>query len=802
MADLMDFGLLGPLLVRRGKELVGVPRGNQRAVLAALLLAAGRVVPVETLAELLWGPEPPASARATVKNYVKRLRQTLGETGRNQIRTHPGGYSITVAADELDVSRFESLVAAARAEARGRVWDRASQSAEAALALWRGEPLVDAGSVELAAQVMPRLAELHVQALEVWVGSELHLGRYIDVVPQLRQQLLVHPLREQLHALLMRALHLAGEQGEALAVYADARRILIGELGTEPGAELRELHQRILVNDPALAAPALVCAEPAAAEPLTAGLMADAPNVAMLAVPRQLPGIAGDFVGREVELAALDETLKEASGQQPGTVVINAISGTAGVGKTALAMRWAHQAASQFPDGQLYVNLRGFDLSSRPARSAEAIGGFLDALGVPAGRIPTDQAAQVGLYRSLLADRQILIVLDNAHDEEQVRPLLPPGPGCLTVVTSRNKMTGLAVAEGARLLVLDPLTPDEACRMLSARLGRHRPHGNPETIAEIARLCAFLPLALAAAAARAADSPALLLSGLAAELRASRPRLDALDALDAGDPAVCVRSVFSWSYRELSAGGQRMFRVMGLHPGPDIAIAAAASLAGTSPAETHHSLAELTRLHLVSEHIPGRYACHDLLRAYAAEQAATLDDEARGAATGRILDHYLHSAYAASRVLDPARDVQVNPALPRPPVVPEHFADPGQALAWLTAEHRVLLAAVRLAADNAFDTYAWQLPLAMMPFFSRTGHWHEQVAAQRTALAAAERLGDLGAQAISCRVLGLATAQLGIYDEARVCFSRAFGLYKQIGDRVGEACVHHDLCWLNGRHAV
>jgi DNA-binding SARP family transcriptional activator len=782
MADLMDFGLLGPLLVRRGKELVGVPRGNQRAVLAALLLAAGRVVPVETLAELLWGPEPPASARATVKNYVKRLRQALGETGRNQIRTHPGGYSITVAADELDVSRFESLVAAARAEARGRVWDRASQSAEAALALWRGEPLVDAGSDELAAQVMPRLAELHVQALEVWAGSELYLGRSIDVVPQLRQQLLEHPLREQLHALLMRALHLAWEQGEALAAYADARRILIEELGTEPGAELRELHQRILVNDPALAALALACAEPAAAEPL--------------AVPRQLPGIAGHFVGREVELAALDETLREASGQQPGTVVINAISGTAGVGKTALAMHWAHQAASQFPDGQLYVNLRGFDLSSRPARSAEAIGGFLDALGVPAGRIPTDQAAQVGLYRSLLADRQILIVLDNAHDEEQVRPLLPPGPGCLTVVTSRNTMTGLAVAEGARLLILDPLTPDEACRMLSARLGRHRPHGNPETIAEIARLCAFLPLALAAAAARAADSPALPLSALAAELRASRPRLDALDA---GDPAVCVRSVFSWSYRELSAGGQRMFRVMGLHPGPDIAIAAAAILADTSPAETHHSLAELTRLHLVSEHIPGRYACHDLLRAYAAEQAATLDDEARGAVTGRILDHYLHSAYAASRVLDPAGDVQVNLALPRPPVVPEHFADPGQALAWLTAEHRVLLAAVRLAADNAFDACAWQLPLAMMPFFSRTGHWHEQVAAQRTAVAAAERLGDLGAQAISCRVLGLATAQLGIDDDAHVCFSRAFRLYKQIGDRVGEARVHHDLCWLNER---
>jgi DNA-binding SARP family transcriptional activator/tetratricopeptide (TPR) repeat protein len=794
VAEHLEFCLLGPLLVRRAGELIEVPRGKQRAVLAVLLLKAGRVVPVESLAGFLWGPETPTSAEMTVRNYVKRLRQVLGESGRDRISTHPGGYSINVAVGELDVAWFESLVAAAHTAVHDQSWERVSQHAEAALALWRGEPLADAGSAELVEREVPRLAELWLQVAEARLEAAVHLDGDSQAVPELRRLTREHPLREHLHALLMLALHQSGRHGEALAAYQDARRVLVAELGIEPGAELREMHQRILSADQA----------PSAQRPAPTGpVLAKLPAAALLMVPRQLPGLAANFTGREAELAELDGMLEEADGQRPGTVVISAIGGTAGVGKTTLAVRWAHHAADRFPDGQLYVNLRGFASAASPVSPAEAIRGFLDALGVPAERIPPDLSARAGLYRGLLVGRKILIVLDNAHDEEQVRPLLPPDPGCLVIVTSRSQLTGLAAAEGARLLTLDVFTPAEAYQMLSVRLLRQRADGDTVAVAEIARLCSYLPLALAVAAVRAAASPGLKLADLVAELRASNGRLDALDT---GDPAVSIRRVFSSSYQALREPAQRVFRLLGLHPGPDISAAAAASLTGDGPAGIRRSLSELTRAHLLTEHRPGRYIFHNLLRAYAAELAATVDDgQARRAAVGRVLDHYLHTAYAADRVLDPRRDVQVTLAPSGPEVTPEYIADAKQALAWFAAEHQVLLATVTLAADNAFDTCAWQLPWAMSSFLGWQGHWYEQVAVQAAAVAAAERLGDISAQAISFMILGNATAKSGGYEQAHACFSSALGLHQQLGDRIGEAHAHHNIAWLNGqqgRHAA
>jgi DNA-binding SARP family transcriptional activator/tetratricopeptide (TPR) repeat protein len=799
VAERMEFCLLGPLLVLRAGERIEVPRGKQRAVLAVLLLKAGRVVPVESLAGFLWGLEPPTSAEMTVRNYVKRLRQVLGESGRDRISTHPGGYSINVAADELDVAWFESLVAAAHTAVHDQSWERVSQHAEAALALWRGEPLADAGSAELVEREVPRLAELRLQVAEARLEAAVHLDGDSQAVPELRRLTREHPLREHLHALLMLALHQSGRHGEALAAYQDARRVLVAELGIEPGAELREMHQRILAADPAPSTSARAETEVRRpARPAPAGLMPTGPlATALLMVPRQLPGLAANFTGREAELAELDGMLEEADGLRPGTVVISAIGGTAGVGKTTLAVRWAHHAADRFPDGQLYVNLRGFASTASPVSPAEAIRGFLDALGVPAERIPPDLPARAGLYRGLLVGRKVLIVLDNARDEEQVRPLLPPDPGCLVIVTSRSQLTGLAAAEGARLLTLDVLTPAEAYQMLSVRLPRQRADGDTVAVAEIARLCSYLPLALAIAAARAAASPGLKLADLAAELRASDGRLDALDT---GDPAVSIRRVFSSSYQALREPAQRVFRLLGLHPGPDISAAAAASLTGDGPAGTRRSLTELTRAHLLTEHRPGRYIFHDLLRAYAAELATAVDDgQVRRAAVGRILDYYLHTAYAADRVLDPKRDAQVTLAPSAPEVTPEHIADAKQALAWFTAEHQVLLAAVTLAADNAFDTCAWQLPWAMSSFLGWQGHCYEQAAAQAAAVAAAERLGNIGAQAISCMLLGNATAKSGDYQQAHACFSSALGLHQQLGDRIGEAHAHHNLAWLNER---
>jgi tetratricopeptide (TPR) repeat protein/DNA-binding XRE family transcriptional regulator len=512
-------------------------------------------------------------------------------------------------------------------------------------------------------------------------------------------------------------------------------------------------------------------------------------------VPRQVPAAVTGFTGRASELAALTKMRERAGAGAPGTVVISAIGGTAGVGKTALALYWAHQVADRFADGQLYVNLRGFDPAGIPVTPAQAIRGFLDALGVPPGRIPAQPDAQAGLYRSLMTDRAMLIVLDNARDEQQVRPLLPASPASLVLVTSRHQLAGLA-ADGARLLNLDVLTHGEAVQLLTARLGEARAAAEPDAVAAIAALCAGLPLALAVTAARAAARPGFPLAVLAAELRDTAGRLDALDA---GDPAASVRAVFSWSYRQLSPGSARLFRLLGLHPGPDISVPAAASLTDTAEPETCHLLRELTRGCLIAEHVPGRYGFHDLLRAYAAAQARDTETEAdREAATGRALDHYLHTAGHASTRLNNSREpITLTP--PRPGTTPERPAAYQQALAWFEAEHQVLLAAIALADSTRFDVHAWQLTWAMKPFLEIRGHYQEAAAIERTALAAATRLDDVTAQATFTRTLGSTCTELGDLDQARAHLARSLDLYRRLGNHLGEANAYLDLGKLAAR---
>jgi tetratricopeptide (TPR) repeat protein/transcriptional regulator with XRE-family HTH domain len=508
------------------------------------------------------------------------------------------------------------------------------------------------------------------------------------------------------------------------------------------------------------------------------------------AVPRQLPAAVADFTGRAAELRALTEMLGQAVPGAPGTIVISAIGGTAGVGKTALALHWAHQVAGRFPDGQLHVNLRGFDPSGPPATAAEATRGFLDALGVPPEQIPPTTQAQAGLYRSLLADRRMLIVADNARDEQQVRPLLPASPGSLVLVTSRSQLSGLSAADGARLISLDVLSHAEAVQLLAARLGASRAAAEPAAVDRIARLCACLPLAVAVAAARAAARPGFSLAALADELADSAGRLDVLDA---GDPGASVRAVFSWSTRQLSREGARMFRLLGIHPGPDICVPAAASLAGRDQSQARRLLCELAHAHLIAEHVPGRYAFHDLLRAYAAEQARHTGSQAgRDAAAGRVLDHYLHTAAGAARLLDPYQE-PVALAPPRRGASGGQPAGCSQALAWFEQEHQVLLAAVTLAAGSGFDVHAWQLPWTLAPFLRARGHGQERAATLHTALAAATRLADTAAQALSSRLLALACAELGDHDQARRYYASSLGLYQQLGDSLGEAKVQHNL---------
>ncbi|MGV9212690.1 ATP-binding protein [Micromonospora sp. RB23] len=509
-----------------------------------------------------------------------------------------------------------------------------------------------------------------------------------------------------------------------------------------------------------------------------------------LPVPRQLPPALPGFVGRAAQLAQLDAACagpdaSDDDGMAPARVVT--LSGTAGVGKTTLAVHWAHRVADRFPDGQLYVDLRGFDSTGTVVTAVEAIRGFLEALEVPPERIPTHLSAQVGLYRSLLAGRRMLVLLDNARDAEQVRPLLAGSPTCLVLVTSRNRLAGLIAAEGARPLGVELLSAAEAWQLLARRLGADRLALEPRAVDEIIERCARLPLALAVLAARGAANPAFPLASLAAELRrAPRP----LESFDAGDAGTDVQAVFSWSYQSLTPPAARLFRLFGCHPGPDIGVAAAASLAGLPRDQAPRLLAELAHAHLVTEHAPGRFGAHDLLRAYAAQQAERFEPEpARRAAIRRGLDHYLHTAHAAALLLQPGRDpVTLAPA--PPDVAPEEITDHGQALAWFTTEYPVLLAAVAHAKHIGFDGHAWQLAWTLVDFLQRRGRWPDLADAQRTALAGARRAGDRLGQANAHRDLARVLSRLGRIDEAATNYRQALAIFGALGDHTGQARTH------------
>jgi DNA-binding SARP family transcriptional activator len=794
----VDFGLLGPLRVRDGTRQVSVSAPRQRVLLAALLLNAGQVVSLGTLAETLWEGGSPAGARGALHSAVQRLRSTLDPSGASLIETRPPGYLIQVDDARLDVREFGVLAARGHTAAAAGAWAQAASLLREALGLWRGEPLADVPSQVLRDREVPPLADQRLHALAARIDADLHLGRHGEAVAELRQLVADHPLQEQFHAQLMLSLYRTGRQADALAAYQVVRRVLADQLGIDPGPELRLLHQRILGADSELLLPAAAeppssraAVSPAAVSPPAAPTPPAAagprPAARGPVVPRQLPAATRHFAGRDGALKALTGLADEAAGDSPATV-ITVIAGTAGIGKTTLALHFAHQAAGQFPDGQLYVNLRGFDPAGSPLTAEEAIRLLLDALSVPAARVPAGLDAQAGLYRSLLAGQRMLVLLDNARDAEQVRPLLPASPGCLVLVTSRRQLTSLVAVEGAFPLALDVLADAEARELLTRRLGPERVAADPGAVDELIALCARLPLALSIAAARTASQPGLSLAGLAAELRDAPGRLDALDA---GQAAANVRAVLSWSYQQLDPAAARLFRLLGLHPGPDASAAAVASLGGLALPEARRRLAELTRAHLLTEHVPGRFSCHDLLRAYAAELAHAADSDAeRHAATDRMLGHYLHTAYAASAFLAPVRR-PVTLAELRPGVTLEHLADTGQALAWFEAEDRVLMGAMARAAATGFDTHAWQFTWALWRFLDQKGRWHEWAAAEQIALAATQRLGDRGAEAAARQRSGYVSARLGNYEDAHAHMRLALSIHAERGDRAGQAQVHN-----------
>jgi DNA-binding SARP family transcriptional activator/tetratricopeptide (TPR) repeat protein len=789
---MMWFGVLGPLLVADGEMTVEVPAGRQRALLAALLLHAGHPVSADALAETVWDGMPPPGAAATLRSHVMRLRRALGTAAGARVVTRFPGYLVEAGAQEVDLLQFATLRRDGGAAVRDGAWEQAWALLGQALALWRGPALADIPSQVLHRDEVPGLEQQRLQAMEWRVDAGLQLGRHGELVAGLSELTAAHPLRERFHAQFMLALYRCGRQGEALAAYRAARDRLTSELGVDPGPELRQLHQRLLAADPDLAV-----ATPAGGAGAAAGATGGAGPFPPV-VPRQLPAALRYFAGRRAEIEALSRWLDQAAAAA-GTVVISAIAGTAGVGKTALAVYWAHQVAERFPDGQLYVNLRGFGPSGQPATPEEVIRGFLDGFAVPAGRVPASLDAQTALYRSLTAARRMLVVLDNARDEQQVRPLLPANPGCLVVVTSRRQLTGLIATDGACPVTLDLLSQQDARELLTHRLGPERAAREPGAVAELTRLCARLPLALSVAAAHAAASPRLRLADLAAELGGERHRLDVLDD---GDAVTSVRAVFSWSYERLSPAAARLFRYLGLHPGPDVTAAAAASLTGLPPGQVRDLIRELTRTHLLSEQAPGRFACHDLLRAYALEQACARDaGPERRAALTRLFDYYLAAAATAADALFPSEEHHGPPAPPSPPVPPVRTAAAG--LDWLNAERASLVAVTVHAARHGWPRPAILLAAILYRYLDTGGHYRDAITIHGHARRAARQSGDRAAEATALISLGIVDWRQDRNQQAAGHYRQALALFREAGDQVGEAQALNNLgCidWRQGRY--
>ena len=771
--------ILGQLQAWHGGDPVDLGPVKQRVVLGVLALHANRPVGREQLIDAIWGIGAPAYAVNLVQKHVSRLRQALDPVHSARARSEmlswtDAGYLLSVPPDGLDLELFNRGVSRARAARATGDLATAAASLHTALGLWRG-PALDGLSSPLLDAERDRLAERRILALEERIDIDLALGDDHDLVAELRRLVAAHPLRERLRGLLMRALYRDGRQAEALAAFRETREHLLAELGIEPTPELQTLHQRILNGEAETTRAAAPTRTPAATPK---------PTPAQPPQPAQLPHGLPYFTGRTAELDHL--TALAASDR---SVMIAAITGTAGVGKTSLALQWAHRVAPDFPDGQLYVNLRGFDPHGSPVEPGEVLRGFLEAFGVAAQQIPAALQDRSARYRSLLAGRRVLVVLDNARDTEQVLPLLPGTPGSAAVVTSRSRLSAL-VAAGAVPVTLELLTTDEAALLLARRFGADRAAAEPDAVADLATMCARLPLALAIVAARAAAFPHHHLAALATELRHARGGLDAfMGETESSD----ARAVLSWSYHQLSAEAARLFRLLGLHPGPEITHPAAASLAGVPVRQVRRLLTELSGAHLLEERAPGRFGFHDLLRAYAAEQAHDIDPEPeRRAATGRVLDHYLHTAHAADRLLYAYRaPIAVDPADPAATVL--EFADPDAALDWFVAEQAVLVDAIGRATGAGFPGHTSRLTWTITAFLNYQGKWHEWATCLHAALQACVRTADLDGEAMAHRLMSLALLQQGLVDAAGSHAQHALDLYGKSGDKTRMARLHLDL---------
>ncbi|HET9170791.1 MAG TPA: BTAD domain-containing putative transcriptional regulator [Actinospica sp.] len=740
----LTFSLLGRLRVTSAADGTEVEiRGRIRKTLvAALLLEAGTVVPLDRLVGLAWGPESdPADSR--IYNQIKRLRTALGDAG-SRIRFAPPGYVVDLEPGELDLHVFAEHCAAARAAADAGRWAEASRRYAAALGLWRGSPLEDVPALA----ALPAVARLEEERWAAVLGrgeAELNLGRFAELVPELRDLVKQEPEHEALHRHLMLALYRGGRRGAALDVYLDLARTLDERSGLEPGAQIRALYEEIRGAGSAR---------------------------------NQLPADTRLFTGREPEVARLLSLAKRA-----GAVTISAVDGLAGVGKTALAVHVAHRLGDRFPDGQLFVDLRGYTKGLEPLEPQAALGYLLRSVDVAEAQIPADQADRAALLRERLTDTRTLILLDNAGSAEQVRPLVPDVPGCMTLITSRTRLADLA---GAQAFSVDALPPDAARTLLRVAAGNARIRPDEPALDDLVELCGGIPLALRIVAARLRHGPSISVASLVAELRSEGGRLRNLRDDDRG-----LTEIFESSYAALPTARQRALRLLGVVPGAEFDAHAAAAVFDCGLAEAAAHLGALADHSLLIEPRPGRYRFHDLMRLYAREVAERDDGpSARRAAFDRLLHWYTASTRSAAIIAYPGwRDVRIPPS--DSVAEPLEFADPQQAVDWYDVERDQLFAAVEAAEREGSLTYGWLLPAMMIVFMMLRGRPDDRLALAESGLRCAERLQDVDALDRSLR--NRSTALMAARRDAEAIeagersleFTRKHGLSRQEATQLG-----------------
>ncbi|WP_406415401.1 BTAD domain-containing putative transcriptional regulator [Streptomyces sp. NBC_01614] len=803
-AGALRFGVLGPVRAWRGEEQLPTGSPQQRALLAALLLREGRTATAAELIDALWGEEPPSQALAAVRTYASRLRKVLDP---GVLVSESGGYAVRgLAEGALDLATAQELAAEAEKARGAGDLCHARDVLGRALALWDGEVLAGVPGAYAEAQRV-RLEEWRLQLLESRLDMDLEQGCHAEAVSELTALTAEHPLRERLRELLMLALYRSGRQAEALAVYADTRRLLADELGVDPRPDLKELQQRILQADPGLAEPSAPVGDPP-----------------VLPVrPAQLPATVPDFTGRSAFVSELSEVLASSEGR---VMAVSALAGIGGVGKTTLAVHVAHQARSAFPDGQLYVDLQG--AGPRAAEPETVLGSFLRALGTADSAIPDSLEERSALYRSVLDGRRVLVLLDNARDAAQVRPLLPGTEGCAALVTSRVRMVDLA---GAHLVDLDVMSPDEALSLFTKIVGEERVASEREAALDVVAACGFLPLAIRIAASRLAARRTWTVSVLAAKLADERRRLDELQAGD-----LAVKATFELGYGALDPAQARAFRLLGLADGPDISLAAAAAVLDLPAEDTEDLLESLVDTSLLESAAAGRYRFHDLVRLYA--RACAERDEPpseRDAALSRLLDFYLVTAAGVYAIERPGDRLVDHLAPTEYPGLT--FEDRHHARDWLYAEATCLLACARQSTEPGQLRRAVDLLWAVIDLMESGANPREYEATgsslraaahtagdQRTqarvlvtlanshnmsgrfeladqeaaeALRLAEAAGDPLPQCWASNMLGIIALYQSRFEDGETLLTRAIDSFRSCGDRPGEASA---LCNLSRIH--